>query len=223
LSLLRHPAVPYVLPFAVFAAALVGVPRLGLPEIAGQAIRILLPLAAVVWVSRSVLEWRPAHPWASAGVGVAVFAVWIAPDLLFPGWRGHWLFQNPITGTAAVSMAPQALADPLALVLRTARAALLVPVIEELFWRGWLMRWTIRPDFQNVPLGTYSARSFWITALLFAAEHGPYWEVGLAAGAIYNGYMVRVKRLSDLILAHAVTNACLSLYVIMGKRWEYWM
>ena len=38
------------------------------------------------------------------------------------------------------------------------------------------------PDFESVPLGTYTASSMWISALLFASEHGPYWEVGLIAG-----------------------------------------
>ncbi len=198
-------------------------PRLGLPPLADQILRIVPPLIALLWVSRGLLEWRFRNAPASVGVGVAVFLVWITPDLLFPAWRSHWIFQNTLTGGGAVTMTPQALADPLMLALRAARAALLVPVVEELFWRGWLMRWTIRGDFWNAPLGAYAARSFWITAVLFAVEHGPYWEVGLAAGAIYNGYMCRIRRLSDLILAHAVTNACLALFVVAAKRWEFWM
>lgn len=220
---MRHPAAAYVAPFAVFIAAMALVPRLGLPELAEQSLRIALPLAALLWFSRRAMDFTCSRPAASVAVGVAVFVVWVAPDFLFPGWRAHWIFQNPLTGAAAVSMSAEALADPLLLALRAARAALLVPVVEELFWRGWLMRWLIRPEFEKVPLGAYTPLSFWLTAILFAAEHGPYWEVGLAAGAIYNGYMVRVRRLGDLILAHAVTNACLSLYVVAGKRWEFWM
>ena len=76
----------------------------------------------------------------------------------------------------------------------------LVPVLEELFWRGWLMRWLIRPDFEAVRLGTYTHYSFWVTAALFAAEHGPYWDVGLLAGIIYNWWMVRTGRLADCIV-----------------------
>ena len=60
-------------------------------------------------------------------------------------------------------------------------------------------------------------------ALLFAAEHGPYWDVGLAAGVIFNLWMVRTKSLGDLILAHAVSNACLGAYVIAAGKWEYWL
>jgi CAAX prenyl protease-like protein len=96
-------------------------------------------------------------------------------------------------------------------------------VIEELFWRGWLMRYAISPRFETIRLGTYSAFSFWITAVLFASEHGSFWEVGLVAGIIYNWWMLRTHSLGDCITAHAVTNACLAAYVIAGGQWQYWL
>ncbi|MBM3791630.1 MAG: CAAX prenyl protease-related protein, partial [Acidobacteria bacterium] len=114
-------------------------------------------------------------------------------------------------------------ADPVFLIFRIAGTSVLVPIIEELFWRGWLMRYLIVADFRRVPLGTYSALSFWVTALLFASEHGPYWDVGLMAGVAYNWWMVRSGNLADCILAHAVTNACLAAYVVIGGAWQYWL
>jgi CAAX prenyl protease-like protein len=96
-------------------------------------------------------------------------------------------------------------------------------VIEEMFWRGWLMRWLISPRFEAVPLGAYAPVSFWLTAVLFASEHGPYWDVGLATGVIYNWWMLRTRSLADCILAHAVTNACLCGYIVATHHWEYWM
>ena len=74
-----------------------------------------------------------------------------------------------------------------------------------------------------MPLGTYSASAFWIVAVLFASEHGPYWEVGLAAGILYNWWLIRTKNLADCILAHAVTNAILSAYVLLADQWQYWL
>ena len=68
------------------------------------------------------------------------------------------------------------------------------------------MRWLINPDFLKVPLGAYQAGAFWIVAVMFAAEHGPYWEVGLLAGIIYNWWMLRTRNVMDCIIAHAVTN-----------------
>src|SRR5262249_2958695 len=106
--------------------------------------------------------------------------------------------------------------------LRTLRAVLIVPIVEELFWRAWLMRWLIEPDFSKVPLGAYTAASFWPVAFLFAVEHGPYWDVGLLAGILFNAWMIRIRSLGDLILTHAIANSALSVYVITAGKWEYW-
>jgi len=97
------------------------------------------------------------------------------------------------------------------------------PIIEYVNSNITLMRWMIAPDFRSVRLGTYSALSFWTVALLFASEHGSYWDVGLMAGIIFNWWMIRTKSLGDLILAHAVANACLCAYVVAAGKWEYWL
>ena len=109
------------------------------------------------------------------------------------------------------------------LAIRTLSCAVVVPLVEELFWRGWLMRWLEGHDFRKVPLGAYMPFAFWTVAILFASEHGPYWEVGLAAGIVYNWWIVRTKNLADVILAHAVTNALLSGYVLSAGQWQYWL
>jgi hypothetical protein len=180
-------------------------------------------LAAVLWFfSRGALDFRIRNAGLSIAVGIAVFAIWIAPDLLWPAYRSHWLFQNSLTGSVASSLHEGLRASSMVLVFRAIRAAVLVPMIEELFWRSWLMRWLIKPDFLSVPLGTYATQAFWITAALFAIEHGPFWEVGLLAGVAYNWLMIRTKSLGDCILAHAVTNGILSAYVVNSGQWQYW-
>jgi CAAX prenyl protease-like protein len=85
------------------------------------------------------------------------------------------------------------------------------------------MRWIIDKEFASVPLGTYAPMAFWSVAVLFASEHGPYWEVGLAAGVIYNWWMIRTRNLADCMVAHAVTNGLLSLYVLRTGQWQYWL
>jgi CAAX prenyl protease-like protein len=109
------------------------------------------------------------------------------------------------------------------LFFRTLRAVIIVPIVEELFWRGWMMRWLVSSDFHKVTLGAFTHSSFWITAFLFASEHGPYWEVGLIAGIAYNWWMIRTRSLGDLIYAHGVTNACLCAFILLTNRWEYWL
>ena len=221
--MLRHPSIPWVLPFVVFMLLLGILPALRLPVVADLALRVLLPALVLLIVSRRILDFRPVAPVRSVAVGVAVFVIWVAPDALWPGYRHHWLFQNAFTGHLVSTLPEDAKNHALSLVLRIIRAVIVVPVVEELFWRGWLMRWSIHHDFESIPLGTFARSAFWITAALFALEHGPYWEVGFLAGAVYNWWIVRTKRLGDMFLTHAVTNGCLAAYVLITGRWEYWM
>ncbi len=207
----------------IFLAILAGQKYLGWLGVWEFPLRVAV-MAAVIWYfSRRVVDFKVRNWLGTIAMGVAVFVIWIAPDALFPGWRQHWLFSNAITGTVEFSIPAGLEASPLVLFFRTARAALIVPIVEELFWRGWLMRWLIKNDFESVPLGTYERQSFWMVAALFAVEHGVYWEVGLIAGVLYNWWMIRTKSLGDLIFAHGLTNLLLSLYVIVFKQWQYWM
>ncbi len=186
-------------------------------------VRTLLVLGCLLAVSRPVIALRPTHAIASVALGVAVFAIWVGPDLLFPAYRQHWLFHNALTG-AGISPAPAGVrGNPIFLLFRIGGSVLLVPIVEELFWRAWLMRRLISVRFADVPLGAYTAQSFWLTAVLFASEHGAFWDVGLAAGIAYNWWMLRTRSLADCILAHAVTNGCLAAYVLMTGRWQYWV
>jgi CAAX prenyl protease-like protein len=219
----RHPSLPYVLPFVVFLLLLTFQRWVLLPPAVDYPLRCVVLAAVLYFCSRHVIDFRMVSPIPSLCLGVLVFLIWIGPDILFPGYRQHWLFQNSITGTVSSSMTQDARMDIGALVFRTIRAVVLVPIIEELFWRAWLMRWLITPKFETLKLGTWSTQAFWFVAVLFASEHGPFWDVGLIAGVLYNWWMVRTRSLGDCIFAHAVTNACLSAYVIVTQRWEYWL
>lgn len=219
----RYPSLQYVAPFAAFMVLLALADRIPLDLRAAALLRVGL-LVGVLWVfSRGVIDWRAPHWRGSLLLGVGVFVLWVAPDTLVPEWRSHWLFSNGLTGRAEAVLPPEGRHDPLVVALRALRAVILVPIIEELFWRGWLPRWLDNmDDFRKVPLGQYSRMAFWATAVLFALEHGSFWEVGLMAGVVYNWWMQKTRSLGDLILTHATTNACLSAYVLMAGKWQYW-
>ena len=218
----RWPSLPYVLPFVVFMVFL------GLQQYSPLRVTIDYPLrvillAAVMWFfSRQVIDLRTSHTLQTVILGVVVFVIWVAPDVLFPAYREHWLFQNSLFGKLNNTIPPEVVASPIVLWSRIIRAVVIVPILEELFWRAWLMRWLINPRFREVKLGTYGASAFWITAALFASEHGAYWDVGLICGVAYNWWMIRTRSLGDCILAHAVTNGCLCGYVVATHRWQYW-
>jgi len=219
----RFPSLPYVAPFVVLMALLAVNAFAPMQDWQGQTLWLAIMVPVLLFVARPAIDFSAPHWTRSVLIGIAVFILWIGPDLIFPGYRHHWIFENRVMLPAHSTLAGDARGDSLALALRTIRSAAIVPIVEELFWRAWLMRWIISADFRRVPLGAYTPVSFWIVAVLFASEHGAYWDVGLAAGVIYNWWMVRTRSLGDLILAHAVTNACLSAYVIVAGKWEYWM
>ena len=225
MDLRRSPSAPYVIPFGVFML-LLAVQQyvvLPVPQTVEFIVRCII-LTAVLWIfSRHVISFRLQRPLASIGIGIAVFFLWIGPDALIPGYRQHWLFTNSITGEVKTALDVANRTDVVAIVFRILRAVILVPIIEELFWRAWALRWVAENDFEKMPLGAYTTASFWIVALLFGAEHGPFWEVGLICGAIYNWWMGKTRSLGDLILVHAVTNGTLCAYVLLAKKWEYWM
>jgi len=214
----------YTLPFAVFLALLALNQVVPVPA----WVRFVLPLAVILTVSRSVLRSdKLRQPLLSVLLGLAVFAIWVGPDILVPTWHQHWLFSNTIVGHPAGSTPPADQHNRMFLIWRILVSAVAVPILEELFWRGWLMRWLIKAPngqpFTKVPLGQYQAQAFWIVAALFASEHGSYWDVGLITGVIYNWWMVKTKSLWSCILMHAVTNGALAWYVITQEKWQYWL
>jgi uncharacterized protein len=218
----KWPALPYVLPFAVFLIFLAIQKYVPIPPTIEYSVRDLLLAVVLFAFSRQVIQLHSLHRLETVILGIAVFLIWVGPDLIFPTYRQHWLFQNALLGQLTNAMPETVIRNPLVLWPRIIQAVVIVPILEELFWRAWLMRWLISPQFEKVPLGAYQAGSFWITAVLFASEHGPYWDVGLIAGIAYNWWMVRTRSLGDCILVHAVTNACLCGYVVATRHWEYW-
>ena len=98
-----------------------------------------------------------------------------------------------------------------------------VPLVEEIFWRGFLLRLLIDEDFERVPFGTFSWFSFSIVTLGFALSHSPAdWPAALVTGALYNAVAYRTKSLSSCILTHAVTNLLLGLWIMKTGQWGFW-
>jgi uncharacterized protein len=216
----RHAAVPYIVPFIVFAAMLLVQQYVPVPA----WLRFFVSIGSIAAVSLPVLKGRLEKPFLSILIGIAVFVIWVAPDFLVPSWHHFILFDNGIMGHPAGNTPPASKSDPIFLAFRIAISVIAVPILEELFWRGWMIRWVINPhQFESLPLGAYTPVAFWAVALLFASEHGSFWDVGLAAGIIYNWWIMRTRSLWDCILAHAVTNGMLAAYVIGAGQWQYWL
>jgi uncharacterized protein len=86
---------------------------------------------------------------------------------------------------------------------RVGGAVLVVPPMEELFWRSFLIRFIINEDFLKVPVGTFSWASFLLTVALFGFEHN-FILAGMMAGIFYNLILYKTKSITNCVLAHAV-------------------
>ena len=220
----RHPAFGRVIPFAVFIAfiaAAVPLERLaawiGMDPRWWYAIRILVVAGLFAWFWRRYGELKsaagvPALDWLLAVVvGVVVFVLWI--NLAF----------SPLTFGASQGFDPRsdgALDWALALP-RLAGAVVLVPVMEELFWRSLVMRWIQDHDFLAFPPNRVGPKALCISAVLFGLEHH-LWFAGLLAGLAYGWLYIRTGNLWVPILSHAVTNGLLGAWVVYTQSWEFW-
>ncbi len=104
---------------------------------------------------------------------------------------------------------------------RLAGASIVVPVMEELFWRSFLVRYLIDSDIKKVAIGQFTAMSCIVTIILFGMEHN-FWLSGIIAGAVYTLLLYRTKSIAQCILSHAVTNFSLGIYVLNTGKWHFW-
>ena len=154
------------------------------------------------------MDWRVSAE--SVLIGLAVAALWIlvAPAQATPETTAlvKWLKDGP------------AFDEALWLVARAVGFILLVPLVEELAFRGYLHRVIAHGSIENAPEAAFSWRAFLISSLLFGALHGRWWE-GAIAGALFALAMYRSGRLSNAVIAHAVANGAIFAYVLATGHW----
>jgi uncharacterized protein len=155
---------------------------------------------------------RPADWFVSAALGVLVFVLWIVLDqpwAMLDEPRG-W---DPRSAGGAI--------DWRLVSTRLIGATIVVPVMEELFWRSLVMRWIKSSEFLKVEPKRVGAIALLVSSALFALEHHQ-WLAGLLAGLAYGWIYMRSGNLWTAILAHGATNLLLGLYVLYTGSWQFW-
>jgi CAAX prenyl protease-like protein len=105
--------------------------------------------------------------------------------------------------------------------LRVIGSVAIVPVVEELAFRGFLTRRLSSIDFQSIPLD----RLYWPTLLISSAAFGLLhgrWLAGMLVGVLYGLALCRRGKLGDAIIAHAVTNGLIAATVLATGDWTMW-
>jgi CAAX prenyl protease-like protein len=180
---------------------------------------VLVVGALLAWYWRDygelVAQMRPSVREAAlaVGVGLAVFVLWINLD-------APWLQLTKPTASFLPVDAQGGLIWPL-IVVRWIGATLVVPVMEELFWRSFLMRWIQSPQFEGVPPQQVGLKAVVLSTFVFLLAHTQ-WLAAALAGLAYAWLYIRTGKLWLPVIAHAVTNGVLGVWVVMTGRWVFW-
>src|SRR2546423_13626167 len=145
----------------------------------------------------------PQRVFTGVAVGVLVFALWISPQVLLG-------FPPRTNGFNPEIFADQPALFWLTVTLRFLRLVVVVPLVEEIFWRGFLLRYLVNERFAQIPFGTFSWLSFMVVTCAFGFSHSePDWPAAVMTGALYNCVAYRTKSLSTCVITHALTNLLL--------------
>jgi CAAX prenyl protease-like protein len=149
----------------------------------------------------------------AAALGFGVFVAWINLDFA-------WARIGETTAFDPTLPDGSGLAWHFVLV-RLLGLAVVVPVMEELFWRSFLLRWLERTDFLAQDPAKVGFRALVICAGIFALEH-TLWLAGLIAGFAYALVYMRSGNLWLAIVSHATTNAALGCWIVATRSWQFW-
>ncbi|MBP6096844.1 MAG: CAAX prenyl protease-related protein [Methyloversatilis sp.] len=224
----RRAALARILPFGLYVAflALGGTLAATVAMDARwmYALQISAVVSALLYFRRDYVELtHPADPapgplagmkgWIIALLlGAVVWALWIwldFPPFAFAPGKGY----TPLDDSGRLIIAMVA--------VRILGAAVVVPVMEELFWRAFIMRWLDNPGFLAVAARSVTLRSLLFSSIAFGFEHGQ-WAAGIVAGLVY-GWLYRASgRLWLPIVSHGLTNLLLGLWVVNTGQWQFW-
>ncbi|MHB8521090.1 MAG: CAAX prenyl protease-related protein [Limisphaerales bacterium] len=213
----RSPTAVRVAPFLIFAGLTFFQGKFGSESPYWLYLVKTLAGAGLIWLVRPfIAEMRWAFSWAAVFVGFGVFAIWVGLDPFYPHWRpgaGEW---NPRaqfgsdSGLAALFIG-----------VRIVGSTLVVPPLEEVFYRSFLYRYVAKADYLRLPLGEFRWLPFLVTAGIFGCAHFE-WLAGVLCGLAYQGLVCWTKRLGDAMTAHAITNLLLGLWVVGRGAWNFW-
>jgi exosortase E/protease (VPEID-CTERM system) len=158
----------------------------------------------------ATIDWH--WSWRGPAVGVLVFLVWIV--------AAHFVL--PESGMPEKLATVPAALRGFWIVSRIAGSILIVPIAEELAYRGYLMRRLAAPDFESVPFRSVRWPALTVTAIAFGLAHGALWLPGIAAGLAYGLILVRRGRIGEAVAAHATTNALIASSVLGWSQWQLW-
>lgn len=180
---------------------------------------VVAALLAVLWRHYTKVRWN--YWWLGLIVGVLGIFQWVGMQLWL---QNHFeLFRpsgdafDPTKEFSSPGMYWAFIA------VRFAGAAMVVPVMEELFWRDFLWRQILAPnDFKLAQVGEWSPVPYFAVSIAFAAVHGNWWLTSIVWGLMVATLLVYTKSIGACMIAHATTNLLLGIYVLRTHDWSFW-
>ena len=216
------PEMARFLPFAIWVA----ITALGM--LPGDAKFWSYPLKVfvgmwIVWeMRRYIPEIRWTVGWEAIVVGVLIFVIWVGLSPYVP--KNHLFFEDTEDSiwNPFARFGDESAIAWLLIVIRIFGMTVLVPPIEEAFYRSMLYRMVIKYDFTKVALNQFDGVALVLVSLLFGFMHFE-WLAGIICGIAYQWLVIRRGHLGDAITAHAITNFLLGCYVVWkgGEAWKF--
>ena len=215
--------VAYLLPMGTFLAFVqVGALWKELYPVAYVA-RTVIVAALLFNFRRHFTKIRWDYWWLGAALGVVGIFQWVGMQLWLQGHLPQF-FKPPAAEDLfnPLALRPAWLVWPFVAV-RLAGAVLVVPVMEELFWRDFAWRQIVAPnDFKLARVGEWDWKAFVIIPLIFALVHDNWWLTAVVWAFMIGGLLLYTKSLGACIVMHAVTNLLLGVYVLRYHDWAFW-
>ena len=183
-------------------------------------LRVAVVLLVLAWYRdeyaaglRDHLRGRKILSWSAVGIGVAVYLLWAAASFFDGSYQARTPPEELLSLPAPIRVAW--------IIARAFGAVVTVPIVEELAFRGFLLRRVIGSSFNRVPYDKWHWPAVLVSSLAFAVVHQQ-WLGGFVAGVLYAYAQKRRGLLSDAIVAHATSNGLIALQVLAAGHWSLW-
>ena len=216
------PDLAYILPMAVFLLFTWLGGHWPSVYVASYVAKTLFTAVLLIacWPAYTKIRWN--YWWLGALMGVLGVVQWIGMERgLLHLWPNFPELPGEVFNPAQAFSSRAALWSFVA--VRWAGASLVVPVMEELFWRDFLWRTVAAPaNFLAVPIGQWErGLPLLVVSLAFCLVH-PFWLTAIAWGLMVGLLLAATRSLGACIIMHAVTNFLLGGYVLWTGDWRFW-
>jgi CAAX prenyl protease-like protein len=211
----------YVLPMAIFMGfTSVGASWKSLYALSYVTKTVGVAVALwVLWPKFTKARWD--HWWLGVIVGMIGIFQWVGMQLYLQQFQFFKPSPDAFDPTAWFEGQPGIMWAFIA--VRIAGAVLVVPVMEELFWRDFLWRTIMAPaDFKSAKVGEWGWQPFLGVAVAFSFVHGNWWLTSIVWALMIGAMLVWTRSLGACIIAHATTNLLLAAYVLYTHQWFFW-